>query len=334
MSNHPDADAFIRAILRDPADVATRLVFADWLEETGEASNVAWARYIRLNVEIDAGPADRYEIAKLNQQRSVIAPTIRATLGLPARVFATHHELLLKVLPSTQFSIWLAGFDIPRAVIELVPESVVRENLVLPLAVNGNTLIIATTDSNNDDIVQKLRFILNKYVVAVRAEGDDILAEIIRYHGDHEYEHVDSILVEFADIASPFSHTNIGALSNDADAPVVRLVNLMLTEAIHLGSTGIRILPTPEGVAVPYRVRGIWLNRDAAPARLWRGIATRIAIIANIPIEAVIEQRFTTVGLIPLRVGKTAYTLRVTVGENIDGLLVDIDRHLASSTLT
>ena len=37
MTSHPDADAFMRAILRDPADVTTRLVFADWLEETGEA---------------------------------------------------------------------------------------------------------------------------------------------------------------------------------------------------------------------------------------------------------------------------------------------------------
>jgi type IV pilus assembly protein PilB len=57
MSSHPDADAFVSAILRNPAEVTTRLVFADWLEETGDPSNVAWAQFIRLNVEADRHPA-------------------------------------------------------------------------------------------------------------------------------------------------------------------------------------------------------------------------------------------------------------------------------------
>ncbi len=53
MFSHPDADAFMRSYLRKPTDATTRLIFADWLEETGDESNVAWARYIRLKVEAD-----------------------------------------------------------------------------------------------------------------------------------------------------------------------------------------------------------------------------------------------------------------------------------------
>ena len=52
MHAHPDADAFVRAILRDPADVATRLVFADWLEETGEAPNSLVTIFIKIELRM------------------------------------------------------------------------------------------------------------------------------------------------------------------------------------------------------------------------------------------------------------------------------------------
>src|SRR5262245_32262503 len=59
----------------------------------------------------------------------------------------------------------MSELDIPKAVIELVPESVARENVVLPLSLEGNTLKIITADPTNYDTTQKLQFILNKDIV-------------------------------------------------------------------------------------------------------------------------------------------------------------------------
>ena len=79
----------------------------------------------------------------------------------------------------------LNELEIPKAVIELVPESVARENLVLPLTLEGNTLKIITAD-NLDPIttlIQKLQFILNKDIVPVIAVADQITEAINRNYG-------------------------------------------------------------------------------------------------------------------------------------------------------
>src|SRR5262245_64336616 len=104
MSSHPDADAFVRAILRDPPDVTTRLVFADWLEETGDPSNVAWAHFIRMMANVD--PFELWKHAQFELRRRVAdcALKIRETLTLPSPLFIAHAEPLQQFLPLWQFT--------------------------------------------------------------------------------------------------------------------------------------------------------------------------------------------------------------------------------------
>lgn len=102
----------------------------------------------------------------------------------------------------------LTEVEIPKAVIELVPESVARENLVLPLALDGNTLTVATSDPANYDAVQKLEFILNKTILPVLATREQIQEALNRYYGQTETESVDSMLVEFTDTAIEATKTD------------------------------------------------------------------------------------------------------------------------------
>jgi uncharacterized protein (TIGR02996 family) len=199
MQSHPDADAFVRAILRDPADVTTRLVFADWLEETGEPANVAWAHFIRLTEEI----ATRHTrgSAPRNWQSRVAryASQIRATLTIPAALFVAHYKQLQRLLPLDRFTATLEGYEISREVIEFMPESVSRENLVLPLDLQGRArhLLAAFADPTDPDTLQKLRFILNREkIVAVRAEREDLIAAIDHHYGQTETESVDCVSYE------------------------------------------------------------------------------------------------------------------------------------------
>ncbi len=102
----------------------------------------------------------------------------------------------------------LAELEIPKAVIELVPESVARENLVLPLSLEGNTLKVITADPGNFDTIQKLQFILNKDIVPVLAVQEQIQEAINRNYGQTETESVDSMLREFTDTAIDFTKTD------------------------------------------------------------------------------------------------------------------------------
>jgi uncharacterized protein (TIGR02996 family) len=87
MSFHPDADAFLRAILHNLDDATPRLVFADWLEETDEPANVAWARYIRAQAELAAQPPIGGRWPELEAQAADEVLRIEATLKVPANLF-------------------------------------------------------------------------------------------------------------------------------------------------------------------------------------------------------------------------------------------------------
>lgn len=93
------------------------------------------------------------------------------------------------------------GLNPPPHVLALVPEAVARANLVLPLALDGETLTVAAEDPGNVALADKLSFILNKRVRLVEHSGRAIRRALDRHYGQTETESVDSMLVEFTDTA-------------------------------------------------------------------------------------------------------------------------------------
>src|ERR1700732_4885078 len=117
----------------------------------------------------------------------------------------------------------LTEVTIPSSVVELVPESVARENVVLPMSQDNGTLKIIMSDPSDFDTIQKLQFILNKDIQLVLAPREQIVEAINRQHGQSETESVDSMLQEFTDTAIDFTETEATtnlAAADDSDAPV------------------------------------------------------------------------------------------------------------------
>jgi len=110
----------------------------------------------------------------------------------------------------------LAELVVPPEVIELMPESVARENVVLPVAVEANLLVVATSDPGDGDVLQKLAFILNRHIQFVLAPREEIAEAIDRHYGNTETESVDSMLAEFTDTAIDFTETDGGWKCDDA----------------------------------------------------------------------------------------------------------------------
>ncbi len=213
----------------------------------------------------------------------------------------------------------LAELEIPKAVIELVPESVARENVVLPLSLEGSTLKIITADPTNFDTIQKLQFILNKDIVPVLAVQEQIQEAINRNYGQTETESVDSMLVEFTDTAIEFTQTESMAsmaAADDSDAPVVRLCNLIIQEAINLRASDIHIEPFSDRVRVRYRIDGVLVERDAAPRRLLAPLLSRLKIMGQIDIS---EKRRPQDGRIKMAVHGKHFDLRVSMLPTVHG---------------
>ncbi|MEO2089273.1 MAG: TIGR02996 domain-containing protein [Gemmataceae bacterium] len=194
---HPSADAFVRGILDDPADRLRRLVFADWLDEQGGKANAAWAGYLRAQAEWETLPADDPRRMDLLEQAKWHRRGIRARLTLPARAVRSEFLHLWKLLPFDNVRVRLSGEGIPQSLLQLMPESVAREHLVLPVGMDGYHLAIATPTPRNRETRDKLEFILNKTVVMFLADADEVQAAISRQYGQYETESFDTVFYEF-----------------------------------------------------------------------------------------------------------------------------------------
>jgi len=208
----------------------------------------------------------------------------------------------------------LGEVTIPPAVIELVPESVARENVILPLAQENGTLKVIMSDPMDIDTIQKLQFILNKDIQPVLAPREQIIEAINRYYGQSETESVDSMLQEFTDTAIDTTQTEtaaaVAAAMMDSDAPVVKLVNLIIQEAVSLRASDIHIEPFADHIRVRYRIDGILVQRDSPPKRLLPAIISRIKIMAKMDIA---EKRRPQDGRIKMVLNGKHYDLRVSI---------------------
>jgi type IV pilus assembly protein PilB len=204
---------------------------------------------------------------------------------------------------------------IPPAVVELVPESIARENAVLPMAEEDGAIKVIISDPTDYDTLDKLRFVLNREVRIALAPRENILEAINRYYGQTEGESADSMLQEFTDTAIDFTETEQESRAEDeaideASAPIVRLVNLIISEAVQLRASDIHVEPFEDRVRVRYRIDGVLVERDSPPRRLLGAILSRLKIMAKMDIA---ERRRPQDGRIKVTLGPKELDLRVSV---------------------
>jgi type IV pilus assembly protein PilB len=207
----------------------------------------------------------------------------------------------------------LTGIEIPASAIELVPESVARENVVCPLALQGEALEVAIADPMKIDVIDKLRFILNRDIRPVVAPKEQIQAAINSHYGQTETQSVDSMLAEFTETQIDITATELtdaAAPDEDDSAPVIKLVNLVITEAVSMRASDIHIEPFEDRVRIRYRIDGVLVERDSPPRRLLNALVSRVKIMGNIDIS---EKRRPQDGRIKTRVGGVDYDMRVSV---------------------
>ena len=229
----------------------------------------------------------------------------------------------------------LNEITIPEQIIELIPESVARENVILPLGEEGDALKVIVWDPFDIETIEKLRFILNRRVETALAPREGILESINRYYGLIEGESADSMLQEFTDTAIDFTETEGDDFSaegggsgiDENSAPIVRLVQMMISEAVQLRASDIHIEPFDDRIRIRYRIDGVLIERDSPPRRLLSSIISRVKILSDIDIA---ERRKPQDGRIRVSVGEKELDLRVSViptnhGQSVVMRLLDKD---------
>ncbi len=247
--------------------------------------------------------------------------------------YATGEEVMRAVAKDQKLDfINLNEISIPESVIEFVPESVARENVILPMSEVDGALKVIVSDPEDFDTIEKLRFILNREVKIALAPRESILEAINRYYGQIEGESADSMLQEFTDTAIDFTETQEDSardseVVDENSAPVVRLVHMMITEAVQLRASDIHIEPFEDRVRIRYRIDGVLIERDSPPRRLLGALISRVKILAKMDIA---ERRRPQDGRIKVSVGEKELDLRVSTiptnhGQSVVMRLLDKD---------
>ena len=228
----------------------------------------------------------------------------------------------------------LSQISIPESLAERMPESVARENNVVPIEENTDDgrLVIAISDPEAFDTIEKVQFILNRPVDTVLGLKEQIQAAINRLYGQKEEQSVDSILVDATETVIDFTSVEEeGKAKDEADeanaAPIVRLVHYLISEAVQLRASDIHIEPFEDRIRVRYRIDGALVERDNIPKRMLGAVLSRIKILSQLDIA---ERRRTQDGRIKITAGGKELDLRVSViptnhGQSVVMRLLDKD---------
>ena len=203
-------------------------------------------------------------------------------------------------------SINLAHFEIDGSVIKLIPADVARKYNILPVNKTGATITIAMADPTNVFAMDDIKFMTGYNVEPVVASELGIKAAIDNYYGSTSSLELKKVMedlqqAESADleVLEDDEELDMEALAESAEeAPVVKLVNLILTDAIKRGASDIHVEPYEKEYRVRFRMDGILYEIMNPPLKLKDAITSRLKILAKLDIS---EKRLPQDGRIKLK---------------------------------
>ncbi len=201
-------------------------------------------------------------------------------------------------------SISLSDFDIDPEVIELIPEEVALKHTVVPVNRAGSTLILATPDPSNIFALDDIKFLTGYNIQPVVASEESIRATIEAHY--EQADVLEDVMAGFddegIDVVDADDEFNAAEAGKEAeDAPVVKLVNLILTDAIKRNTSDIHVEPYEKSFRVRYRIDGVLYEVMKPPLKLKNAITSRIKIMSALDIA---ERRLPQDGRIKLKLGK------------------------------
>ncbi|HEY0159051.1 MAG TPA: type IV-A pilus assembly ATPase PilB [Thermoanaerobaculia bacterium] len=204
-------------------------------------------------------------------------------------------------------SINLQHFEIDASVIKLIPGDVARKYNILPVNKTGATITIAMADPTNVFAMDDIKFMTGYNVEPVVASELGIKAAIDNYYGTTSSLELKKVMEDLQtqetadlEVLEEDEELDVTALADSAEeAPVVKLCNLILTDAIKRGASDIHIEPYEKEYRVRFRIDGILYEIMNPPLKLKDAMTSRMKILAKLDIS---EKRLPQDGRIKLKI--------------------------------
>ncbi len=207
-------------------------------------------------------------------------------------------------------SINLKYYDVDPTVIKLIPQDTAIRYQIVPLSRVGSTLTIAMTDPTNVFAMDDIKFMTGFNVEPVVASESAINEAISKFYGDvQNTEELSKVMKDLTgeesddlELAAEEQEMNLAELERAAEeAPIIKLVNLVLTNAVKHGASDIHIEPYEKELRVRFRVDGILQEVMGPPLKLRDAITSRVKIMAKLDIS---EKRLPQDGRIMIKYRK------------------------------
>ncbi|HEV2315572.1 MAG TPA: type IV-A pilus assembly ATPase PilB [Candidatus Acidoferrales bacterium] len=190
-------------------------------------------------------------------------------------------------------SINLKFYEVDPSVIKLIPQETAVRYQIVPLSRVGSTLTIAMTDPTNVFAMDDIKFMTGFNVEPVVASESAISEAIGKFYGAAEsVEELDKVMKDLAgedaalELSQEEADMDLASLEKAAEeAPIIKLVNLILTDAVKRGASDIHVEPYEKEYRVRFRIDGILQNVMSPPMKLRDAITSRIKIMAKLDIS-------------------------------------------------
>ncbi len=261
------------------------------------------------------------EIYKIQQTKK--EPTIKILLDKGWVSEGQLREILRTDLMIDQVD--LNEFQIDPGVAALIPRSLCEQQYVLPLKQEQRRLTLAMADPMDIGLIDDLRFSTGLEIQAVMANWDAIRDKISEIHGSDEvsFEDLETLVANF----DPFEGIEV-VIDDDDDLtmeellrstnepPAVRLVNVIILEAVRHGASDIHIHPRTKSIAVRYRIDGVLVEKIQIPHHLHMALISRIKVMSELDIT---ERRKPQDGRITVKTPLRIIDLRISTLPTING---------------
>ncbi|MDZ4258002.1 MAG: type IV-A pilus assembly ATPase PilB [Gemmatimonadales bacterium] len=228
-------------------------------------------------------------------------------------------ELELTKLLARQYrmpAVDLSRFEVDARMLRLIPADLAIKRMVLPLKREGRTLTVAVADPADQGLMEDLKFITRFDLFPVLA-GEHTLKQLIERHYETGDEQLQTILKEMGGVGDDVEIVEdveeeqaVSALQAMVDdAPVVKLINGILTDAVQRGASDIHVEPFEHEIRIRYRIDGALLEVMKPPLKLKAALTSRIKILSSLNIA---ERRVPQDGRLKLKMGSRVIDFRVS----------------------
>ena len=187
-----------------------------------------------------------------------------------------------------------------------------RRFKVIPVGFGETGLIVAVSDPLDIDTIDSLSFLLQREIELVCSSPDKIREALIKYYGtaDEASDVLQKKIGEEVDLGFELADGSEGAEGDETDAPIIRMVSMLLIEAHRSGASDIHLEPLDKKFRVRFRIDGVLQEMQAPPKRLQSAIVSRIKIMTGS--MSIAEKRLPQDGRIQVKIKKKPVDLRVS----------------------